>query len=184
MSALFQSGAFEYQLPTAVGASTGATIALQENGVLGFSQSYTGLCNVNFTQPVIGGCTLSIVACGKTAQVFITAPDSGALWFAVDGSLPTWGSLTNLSVPIPDSLLPVGSVTLGVIPMLSLIGESFGIQTLYVSMTGVGSGLPPGVISLNSVTAIQSGTYLLGALAQVNGNGAAQTVCLGSYMIA
>lgn len=185
MSVIFQSGQFEYQLPTALGASPGAAITLQPDGSLGFSPAYAGLCSIDFSGTVLANCGLTISTCGSVAQVFLSAPTSGetrVLQFAIDGSGPQWGSLVNANPAIPAALLPVGAAALGVVALLKNDGGGIALKQLYVSLTGTGTTLAPGLISLSAVLPLEAGTYVLGGLAQLSPDGAPQSVYLGSYV--
>lgn len=183
MSIIFQSGVFEYQLPSVVGGAIGSAMVSSNSGV-GFSELYSGTCSVNFTGPVLQGCTLTISTCGRMAYVFLTAPSGETLSFDVDNSNPQWGSLVDVNPTIPASLLPSGAAALGMVALLKTAGGAIALRQLYVSLTGTGLAIPAGLISLSAVDPLEAGTYALGGIAQLSLDGATKSVYLGSYLIA
>lgn len=191
MSVIFQSGQFEYQLPTAVGAEVGSVIELQENGALAFAPggarvAYTGLCSIDFTGTVLANCVLTITTSGPQASIYLSAPTSGptqVLQFDIDDSAPQWGSLVNANPAIPAELLPSGIAATGVVSLVRTAPD-VALKQLFISLVGVVAPLGQGLISLNAVEPLAAGTYVLGGIAQVYAEGVPSSVYLGSYMLA
>jgi len=181
MSVLFQSGVFEYQLPTLAGVPAGSSIVASNSGSLSFSEVYSGTCSVDFTGPVLAGCTLTIATCGRLAHVFLSAPSGEVLRFTVSGSTPQWGSLVNVEPAIPASLLPAGVAALGCLPLME--AGSAALTTLWASLVGTGTQLAAGLISMNSATELQAGTYVIGGNAQLSSDGSPTSAYLGSYVL-
>lgn len=180
MSALFQSGRFEYQLPTAVGAADGAPIVLQSSGSLAFSQPFTATCSLSFGFHVLDGLTLTITTCGPIASAIISAPVGSTLEFDLD-SPAVWGYLDEVVPPIPASLFAEGTATLGVLPLRKVAGDNQGWTTLTVCITNSEGVFIDNIISFNAPDTLTEGTYIFGGRAQELPSGAARSLFLGSY---
>jgi hypothetical protein len=171
---VFESNSVDYLLPPAGG--NGSVMAIGAGGDPAFGEVFTTTCNVDFTNPVLDGVTLTLQQIGIRVDVFLHGKP---LQLTIPGSNPTYGTLVTFAEPMPESLIPVNSAGLGCVAFQGTGGP--GLIITQATIAGA-STATPGQIAFVYSPGIAAGTYRIGNWASTQF--ASSSVYLGSYLLA